>query len=154
MRSRGFEYVREAVRQNKTGITRSGLPRRGTSRSAGYDFYSPRDIVIPPKSIVLFWSDIKAYMLDDEELLIFPRSSMGKLKVKLANTVAKIDSDYYGNSDNDGNIGLMIENDGDEPYHIKFRDRVCQGTFSKYLITDDDEPIKDSRDGGMGSTGV
>ena len=151
--SRGFEYVSNDFRKNENNVEDVGLPRRGTSKSAGYDFKSPIDAIIKPKEIKLIWSDVKAYMMDDEELLIFPRSSMGKLKVKLANTVAKIDADYHNNPKTDGNIGLMIENDSDVDFVINKGDRVCQGTFSKYLITDDDCPVSDERVGGMGSTG-
>ena len=52
---------------------------------------------------------IKAYMKDDERLEIVVRSSMGG-KFMLANTQGWIDSDYYENEDNDGNIGIFLKN--------------------------------------------
>ena len=42
---------------------------------------------------------------------------------------------------------------GWEPFAIKVGDRIGQGTFSQYLIVDDDVPVNESRNGGYGSTG-
>ena len=128
------------------------MPRRATSHSSGYDFYSPIRIVVPPHESVLVMSDIKAYMQSDEELLMFPRSGLGIKGIIIRNTIGKIDSDYYSNIKNDGNIGISIWNTTDNPFVIEEGDRVCQGSFYKYLITDNDNPISEERIGGFGST--
>ena len=81
------------------------------------------------------------------------RSSMGKQPVMIANTMGVIDSSYANNPDNDGNIGIRLFNLGDTIYTVHAGDRVAQGIFIKYLITDDDNAIAE-RNGGYGSTGV
>lgn len=150
---RGFEIVSDEHR--KYPNMNIVMPQRGTSKSAGYDFCTPVDIVIPPrgKSDVIF-TDVKAYMLPDEVLTTHVRSSIGmKRGLVLANTTGIIDSDYYSNPDNDGNIGFMLRNLTDEEVVIKAGERVIQGIFIKYLVVDNDSPKSEERLGGVGSTG-
>lgn len=70
----------------------------------------------------------------------------------LINTVGVIDSDYYSNKDNDGNIGFKLKNLTDEEVIIEAGEKIIQGIFSKYLKTDDDNTLEE-RTGGIGSTG-
>ena len=150
MKTRGFEVISEEFRIHKNNEIK--LPRRATSHSSGYDFYSPVRIIVPPHESVLVMSDVKAYMQSDEELLMFPRSGLGIKGIIIRNTIGKIDSDYYSNIKNDGNIGISIWNTTDNPFVIEEGDRVCQGSFYKYLIIDNDNPISEKRVGGFGST--
>ena len=146
--SRFFEVVRDDCRKNSGDIK---LPTRATEYSAGYDFFSPIDITIEPQESVMIWSDIKAHMYYDNALIIIPRSSMGKQPIMIANTVGLIDNDYYGNEDNDGNIGFRLLNLGKTPYEIKAGDRIGQGIFIKYGTVKNDNTIS-KRSGGFGST--
>ena len=93
-------------------------------------------------------------MLDDEMLMLNVRSSQGKIRIQLANTQGWIDSSYYNNPDNNGNIAFFIRNEGTEDYVVKEGDRIMQGMFTKYLIADDDTPIANDRLGGFGSSGL
>lgn len=147
---RKFEFVRAECR--KGGMDK--LPTRSTKYAAAYDFYSPLYAIVEPHKSIMIWTNVKAQMEHDEVLLINVRSSMGKQPVMIANTQGWIDSDYYGNESNDGNIGVRLYNLGDTPYEIKTGDRIAQGMFVKYLITDDDEGNGAVRTGGIGSTGV
>ena len=146
--SRFFEVVRDDCRKNSGDIK---LPTRATEYSAGYDFYSPVDITIEPQESVMIWTDVKAHMYYDNALIIIPRSSMGKQPIMIANTVGLIDNDYYGNEDNDGNIGFRLLNLGKTPYEIKVGDRIGQGIFIKYGTVKNDNTIS-KRSGGFGST--
>lgn len=146
---RYFEVVKDEHRKNKGEIK---LPTRATAHSVAYDFYSPVNIVIQPKEKAMIWTDIKAHMYYDNALLINVRSSMGKQPIMIANTQGWIESDYYGNPDNDGNIGFNLLNLGDTPYEIKIGDRIGQGMFVKYGITKDDNATA-KREGGFGSSG-
>jgi len=95
---------------------------------------------------------VKAKMEDDEVLKIYARSSLFKRhKLILSNSVGIIDSSYYGNPDNDGHIMIPVINLSWEDKVIKRGERIAQGVFQKYLITDDDKAIGD-RTGGFGST--
>ncbi len=147
MRTRGFEIVKDDKRKTAGTII---LPTQGTKGAMAYDFYSNADIVIQPGEVGKVWTDVKAYMQAGECLILNVRSSMGG-KVMLANTSGWIDSDYYGNKDNDGNIGVFLLNIGKEPYVIKKGDRVAQGAFFNFLTADNGN-TDTARTGGFGST--
>jgi dUTP pyrophosphatase len=96
---------------------------------------------------------LKAYMGEDEVLFLYNRSSNPKKKgLILANSVGVVDSDYYGNPDNDGHIMFAFYNVKDEDVTILKGERIGQGIFEKYLIADDDNATG-TREGGFGSTG-
>ena len=146
---RYFEIVNDTYRKTKSNIT---LPTRATKSSIAYDFYSPVDTVINPMQSVMIWTDVKAKFNIDEALLINVRSSMGKFPIMIANTQGWIESDYYSNPDNDGNIGVRLFNLSTEPYFIKAGDRIAQGMFIKYLEADNGNTTQE-RVGGFGSSG-
>lgn len=149
---RGFQVVQSRYRQHPT--LNIVLPKRGSKHSAGYDFYTPLAFTLCPGQRQTISTDIKAYMQSDEVLLIYPRSSAGLRGLILVNTVGVIDADYYGNSENDGNICVVLQNIGHQPFKVAAGDRVVQGIFSKYLLTDQDSlEIGHERQGGHGHTG-
>ncbi len=150
MRSRGFEVAKGFEDKN------INLPERKTKFSAGYDIEAAEDIVIPKfipgMKPTLVKTGIKAYMMDDEVLYLYNRSSNpGKKGLVLANSVGVIDKDYYGNPDNDGHIMFAFFNIKDEDIEIKKGDAIGQGVFAKYLTVDDDSS-EGIRQGGFGST--
>ncbi len=145
---RGFEIVKGF--ENK-GIT---LPKRSTKRSAGYDISLAEDLTIYPRKLGVGLTGVKAYMQDDEVLMLFTRSSLPKnYGLILPNSVGIIDSDYYSNPTNDGQIHVQLYNFGDEPVTLKKGERIVQGIFRKYLTVENEEEINTTRTGGMGSTG-
>lgn len=162
---RGFEEVSDAFKQYGETVTVAGktvtiypdveLPVRADNRSAGYDFFAPKDIVINPSQKFLFFTNVKAYMQDDEVLQLYPRSSMGiKKGLMLSNTVGIVDSSYYNNEGNEGNIGLALLNTSGTAIIIEKGDRIAQGVFMKYLASDNGNAgIEDTRTGGFGSSG-
>lgn len=130
------------------------LPVRKTRRSAAYDFFLPCDVTIEPHGKTgIIPTNVKACMRTDEVLMLYIRSSIGiKRGVTLMNHTGVIDSDYFSNPDNDGNIGICLRNDSDVTVEFKKGDCVMQGIFMKYMTTDDDETTEE-RVGGYGSTG-
>ena len=149
---RGFKIAKDECRKHPEVEIK--LPKRGTKNSAGYDICTPVDILIPAHGFSEpVQTDIKSYKGEDEVLMRHPRSSIGfKKKLMLVNTTGIIDSDYYENPDNDGNIGFAFYNMSDVDVLIKAGERVLQGIFTKYLITEDDN-AEEVRTGGTGSTG-
>lgn len=146
-RNRGFEIVKNAPADTI-------LPHRSTKGSAGYDFYAPYDIILTPHSCSkLVFLNVKAYMQPDEKLQMYIRSSLAVKSNITLETSGLIDSDYYSNPDNDGNIGVKFRNNGDAPIIITKGTRCCQGVFGKYLIADGDD-VNETRTGGYGSTGA
>ena len=147
---RGFEIAKGFENE---GIN---LPVRKTKYSAGYDFEAAEDVTIPSfkkgTNPVLIKTGIKAYMQDDEVLMLYNRSSNPKKKgLILANSVGVVDKDYYGNPDNDGHIMFAFYNIKDEDVTIKKGEAIGQGVFQKYFVTDDDS-AEGERMGGFGST--
>ena len=165
-RVRGFEVLPEfqekAKEVLKTILSAKGesdefiimphdwLPQRGTSKSSGYDIRALENVFIPANSWKLVPTGLTAYMLDDEELQIRPRSGLALKKgIVVLNSPGTIDSDYYGK-----HIGVILMNNSTESIKVKAGDKIAQAIFSKYLIVDNDEPVNLVRAGGFGSTGL
>lgn len=146
-----FEIVEDNFKKND--LDNIKLPTRATSGSNAYDFYSPTSLIIIHGEMVVVWTDIKVKLDEGKVLLLFPRSSIGiKKHIMLANTTGVIDSDYYSNENNDGNIGLALYNYGKDNAIIEKGERVIQGLItSSYLCDNDNVTIK--RKGGIGSSG-
>ena len=72
---RGFEVVADEFRKYPNVDIQ--LPTRSDARSAGYDFYLPCDIRIHPGERMLVFTDVKAFMQEDEVLMLYVRSSIG-----------------------------------------------------------------------------
>jgi len=148
-----FEIVREDCRKfPNQGIK---LPTRKTINSAGYDFYSNENVFVKPNETHIFWTDIKADVGNlDLYLQISIRSSLAKEGLCLSNGIGIIDADYYDNESNDGNIGIMVTNLGNNYVKIQSGDRIAQGIICLYYVMDDDvTPKLKKRTGGIGSTG-
>lgn len=150
MKTRGFEIAKGYEDQD------IHLPVRKTKYSAGYDIEAAEDTLIPsfkkglPPTLVP--TGLKAYMASDEVLYLYNRSSNPKKKgLILANSVGVVDSDYYGNADNDGHIMFAFYNIKEEDILIKKGEAIGQAVFSKYLTADDDI-ASGERTGGFGST--
>lgn len=147
---RGFEIVKGF---EDKGIN---LPIRKTKYSAGYDIEAAEDTVIPSfkkgMKPTLVKTGLKAYMADDEVLILANRSSNpGKKGLILANSIGVVDKDYYGNPDNDGHIMFAFFNVKDEDILLKKGEAIGQAMFQKYLIVDNDNSDGE-RVGGFGST--
>lgn len=147
MKTRGFEIVKDSMKKTTGNVN---LPQRETSKSMAYDFFANETYLVEPNQIAKIWTDVKAYMQDNECLILNVRSSMAG-KFMLANTQGWIDADYYSNVNNDGNIGIFLKNISNQSLVINKGDRVAQGTFFNYLIADNGNTDK-IRSGGFGST--
>ena len=149
MRNRGFEVVKGYEDKN------INIPVRSTAHSAGYDIASAEDIIIPKftpgSKPTLIPTGLKAYCEDDECVLLLNRSSGPKKGFILANSVGLVDSDYYGNENNDGHLFFAYFNCSGEDIEVKKGDKIGQAVFTKFLVTDNDNATG-SRTGGFGST--
>lgn len=129
------------------------LPKRATSASAGYDFYTPIHIILEPGKTINIPTGIRCTMQNKWVLSIFPRSGHGfKYGVHLANTVGIIDSDYFY-SDNEGHIFIKLVNDSCicKTVDIPSGQGMAQGIFLPFGVTVNDE-TDGIRNGGFGST--
>ena len=129
------------------------MPKRATMHSAGHDIVIIEDLIIEPGEIELAVTGIKAYMMDDEVLKLYPRSSLPrKYSLTIPNNVGIIDKDYYSNKENDGAIFIQLYNFGTKKVVVKKGERIAQGIFEKYLISDSEVAVTAIRNGGFGST--
>lgn len=131
--------------------------QRATSGSAGYDIRSPESFTLYRETAYTlplgFKMAFKAYRV----AMIFPRSSLGKAGLRLAQTVGIIDSDYRGE------WIAVLENVSAKPIVISAGDRILQAVFLHLglpSLTDVnagewEELCEDSErgEGGFGSTG-
>lgn len=144
-KTRGFELL-------STESDIQLLPHRETKFAAGYDLHVSKETIIKPGEIKLIPTGIKAYMQEDEVLYLFDRSSNPRKKgLSLINSVGVIDHDYYNNASNEGHIMAQMRNITDHLVVVPYGERIVQGVFMKYLVTDDDVATG-IRDGGFGST--
>ena len=138
--------------------------------SSGLDIITPCHVIVPAKSIGfkiklgIACEPIKMY--EDEELTeaefyyyklancgyyLYPRSSLSKTPLRLANSIGIIDSSYRGE------IMAAVDNISDQDFEIKQGERLfqlCSSTLEpiNYIITDKLSET-DRGKGGFGSTG-
>lgn len=133
------------------------LPERSTSFSAGYDFFNPEEVEIQAGQIKYVKTGIKSQFPEDRMLMLCNRSSNPKKKgLVLVNGVGIVDSDYYNNPDNEGEIAFAFMNITNQPVVLQPGEKLGQGIFIKFDMTEDDSVSNPhgTRAGGFGSTGV
>lgn len=131
------------------------MPVRAHDSDAGADLRSINSCEVYPGEIQLVDTGVAIKIPVGFVGMVVPRSSMGKVRVGLANTVGIIDSDYRGN------IKLMLVNDGVDPFIVKALDtRIAQLIIMPVVLANFvqfnngmwDETARST--GGFGSTGV
>ena len=124
---------------------------------AGLDLFCPEDIIIPAKSLGKVNFGISCEALSNDKMdglsfYLYPRSSIIKTPLRLANSVGIIDKGYRGN------LMGCFDNISEEDYLIEKGTRLVQicapnlETISFELTDSLSETSRGS--GGYGSTGV
>lgn len=148
-----FEQFKKDIKNDLALYNSVELPKRSTTKSAGYDIRSMENGIVKPGEYKRFKTGLKVSMNDDEVLYIYSRSSLGyKHGVTMVNSVGVIDADFYNNIDNEGHFSVCLINHGESDFEVKIGDRIAQGIFMKYLTVDNEEKIEIERTGGFGST--
>ena len=121
------------------------------SGDAGLDLFVVENQTIPAKSTKPIPLQIACENLDNKAYYLFPRSSISKTPLRLANSIGLIDAGYRGEL-----IG-MVDNIYDKDFQVKRGERYFQ------LVAVDSSPVEfelvdelsvSSRgEGGFGSTG-
>lgn len=143
-----YDYSDETISITYENII---LPKRATSGSAGYDFYTPYEVTLHPHDKIIVPSGIRCNIVDGYMMLGVVRSSMGiKSDINLSNTCMVLDSDYYF-AENEGHIMIALRNMRSYSVHFDSGERIMQGVFLPYGITIDDN-AEATRTGGIGST--
>lgn len=148
-------------RRIKSSYDEFRLPARATPSSAGYDFFIPFNVTIPPGDSLTIPTGVRIIMPESAVLLIVPRSGSGfKYGVSLANTVGVIDSDFYNpDTGSEGHIMIKLFNhDYKDEVKFGFNNGFVQGIIVPFatLAEYDNENVElygvEERTGGFGST--
>ena len=129
------------------------IPTYGTNVAAGFDFRSIDDYTVKPKETVIVKTGLAMSVPECLYLAVVPRSGISaKTKIRVANSPGIVDSDYTGE------IGIIVENIGDEDYIIHKGDRIAQGLILPYFkanfnLVDNLEETERGA-GAFGSTGI
>jgi dUTP pyrophosphatase len=125
-----------------------------TGENSGMDLYVPEDTVIPAGQTVFIDHQIKAKRFGPPPvsgILLFPRSSISKTPLRLANSIGLIDPSYRGN------IIAAITNTSNTDYTVTKGTRLVQLVLANaYPFTINWVDSLDDTDrgaGGFGSTG-
>lgn len=186
------------VLKNETYVDKNSLPQRGTNRSTGYDIIatSEPEIVGETNSngsykridYIQYKTNLKVAVQKDRQfstfgsydldydILAFPRSSVSKYNLLLANSIGLIDADYRGEvllrfkyiwQPEDYNVHTYESGDGSPLYTYiggklnsnkiyKKGDKICQLKVTRVenveFILVDELDITNRGEGGFGST--
>ena len=115
--------------------------------------FNATTIILNPGGRVLIPTGLYMAIPEGYELQIRPRSGLAlKYGITVVNTPGTIDAVYRGN------IGVILKNDGIEPFIIEQGDRIAQGLLNKVeeanLIEVDSLDETDRSDSGYGKSGV
>lgn len=102
------------------------MPEYAHEGDAGMDLYVVEDKTIQPNETTIIPTGLKMIIPQGYEVVVRPRSGMSvKTKIRIANAPGTIDSNYRGE------VGVIIDNIGTEPYEIKQGDRIAQIVMQK-----------------------
>lgn len=130
------------------------VPKYATSCSAGADVFARinKEIIIWPGTRALIPTGLKIAIPDGYCGLLLGRSGLAlKHGICLANGVGLIDSDYRGE------LGVILQNNGGEPFKVEDGMRIAQLVIVQYQQTRfEQDSLNDTirGQGGFGSTGV
>ena len=97
---------------------------------------------------------VKAYMQDNEWLGVYSRSGIPLNSLLIVgNSIGVVDSDYYNNPSNEGEMFVQFINLSPFPIKIRKGERIAQGIFHTFGKVDNDNATGE-RLGGHSSTGV
>ncbi len=121
---------------------------------AGLDLFFPKDVIIPSKSTMLIDFEVKCQMNGEDRkpvsYYLYPRSSIYKTPLRMANSVGIIDAMYRHS------IKAAVDNTSEQDYTILRGTRlfqICAPTLSSFRVQLCD--LQDSSRGeGFGSSGV
>lgn len=146
--------MRDTVTIQVTRLTpEAKLPKYASAGAAGMDLASVEQVSLQPGRTRIIKTGLAIALPAGYELQIRSRSGLAaKHAVFVTNGPGTIDSDYRGE------IGVILTNNGDEPFYIEVGDRIAQGVVMpvpRVGITEVTELSATVRgSGGFGHTGL
>ena len=143
------EFYLVGLRKHKQNL-------KTTHPDSGFDLFCPRDLTIPHGKTSFIDLGIQCAAYDSQTtspkpFYVYPRSSLSKTPLRLANSVGIIDSGYRGN------ILAAVDNIWDQNFQLRRGTRLFQicapdlSPFTVELVDSLDETVRGA--GGCGSTG-
>lgn len=129
------------------------LPERAHPNDLGYDLYAAAPAVILPGDWSVVGTGLTLALPPGFAGLVTPRSGLAsRLGVTVLNSPGLIDAGYRGE------VGVILINHGDEPFHVQPGDRIAQLLIVAACLPElrevDTLADSDSRgSGGFGSSG-
>jgi dUTP pyrophosphatase len=119
---------------------------------SGYDLYAPETITVEPRQQITIDFRIRPQPeWTTGGFYLFPRSSISKTPLRMANSVGIIDYEYRGN------IMAKVDNISDKPYTIQKGERLfqlCHPSLQPLAVRIAEVSTDTARGtGGFGSTG-
>ena len=134
------------------------LPKYATVGSSGMDVYTPVHVRLEPGELKVIPTGLKVAVPGGYNLKGVPKSGISsKTHVRMANSPGTIDSDYRGE------IGIILENLGDEPVEFTKGSKLIQLILEKIPHIEWNEMTEEEwakftnterGEGGYGSTGA
>ena len=129
------------------------LPEYAHPGDAGMDLRSVEDVTIRPGGRALVHTGLVMQLPDGAEAQVRPRSGLAlKHGITVLNSPGTIDSGYRGE------VGVILANFGEEPFHVEKGMRIAQMVVAQVVradIAETDETDSTERgEGGFGSSGV
>ena len=135
---------------------------------SGFDLYFPKDLLCTPHKMTKVSLGVKCAVYNNKELLeleiadtklvksqpysVYPRSSIGKTPLRMANSTGIIDPQYRGD------LIVLVDNISSEPYIIERGQRlfqVCSQDLTPFYEIKIVDKLQDTQRGakGIGSSG-
>jgi dUTP pyrophosphatase len=121
---------------------------------SGFDLFMPAEVTIPARSMVMIDLGVRTQVLDPKNntfgYYLYPRSSISKTPLRLANSVGIIDAGYRGT------LKVAVDNISDVPYTVKRGERLFQVCLPNLMPFQVEYNLVDRYtergEGGFGST--
>ncbi len=123
------------------------------STDSGFDLFIAEDMIIPARTMKMIDLKVRCEPLFQGGYYLYPRSSISKTPLRLANSVGIIDNGYRGT------IKCAVDNNSDKDFIVKKGERyfqICHPSLMtmKINIVDSVDMETSRGEGGFGSTGL
>lgn len=123
------------------------------SSDSGFDLFIAEDTLVPAHTMKMIDLKVRCEPLFHGGYYLYPRSSISKTPLRLANSVGIIDNGYRGT------LKCAVDNNSDEDFVVKKGERyfqICHPSLMPMIINIvESVDMKTERgEGGFGSTGL
>jgi dUTP pyrophosphatase len=119
---------------------------------SGFDLFMPTNVTVPGRTTMMLDLGVRCQPSGTSGYYLYPRSSISKTPLRLANSVGIIDASYRGT------LKVVVDNNSDEPVRIKKGDRLfqlCMPNLEPFdVVFGPVNRLTERGEGGFGSTDV